>query len=107
MTMMNIANQANLDAARVGFHAAFLEQLGLVNSLPLEAVLAEVQSTTSVEEWEWLSDFPGFTEWVGDRQLDVMKAFKMRIANKDWSSGLRVHQNQFKDDKIGLFPINI
>lgn len=101
--LMNIANQGNLEAARIGFHAAFLEQLGLVNTMPLEQVLLGVPSSTSLEEWEWLSDLPGFQEWSGDRVLDVMKAFKMRVANKDWSSGIRLHQNQFKDDKLGLF----
>lgn len=102
--LMNIANQANLDAARIGFHAAFLEQLGLVTALPLEAALMQVQSGSSLEEWEWLSDIPGFVEWTEDRMLETLKAFKLRIANRDWASGLRLHQNQFKDDKLGMFP---
>lgn len=103
---MMIANQSSLDAARIGFHAAFLAQLGVQPTMPLEALLAQVNSTTSLEEWEWLGDFPGFEEWIGDRKLAGMSAFKMRIANKDWSSGLRLHQNQFKDDKLGLFPMS-
>jgi phage major head subunit gpT-like protein len=31
----------------------------------------------------------------------------MLIRNLDWSSGLRAHQNQFADDKLGLFPASI
>lgn len=103
MTMFNVANQANLDAARVGFHAAFLEMLGLVNEEPLEELLQEVQSTTNLEEWDWLGDFPGLEEWDDDRVMAVMKAFKLRVQNRDFSSGIRMHQNQFKDDKLGLF----
>lgn len=104
--LMNIANQSNLDAARVGFHAAFLAQLGLVPSMPLEQAFAEVNSTTAIEEWEWLGDFPGFSEWVSDRPMATLAAFKMRLTNRDWVSGLRLHQNQFKDDKLGLFSLS-
>lgn len=103
----DIANQSNVEAARVGFRAAFLAQLGLVTERPLEKLLLNVPSTTTLEEWEWLGDFPSFEEWTGDRIMDVMSAFKLQVKNKDWSSGLRVHQNQFKDDKIGLFPIGV
>ncbi len=105
--LMNIGNQSNLEAARIGFHAAFLEQMGLVTAQPLEQALMQVSSSTSLEEWEWLSDMPGFEEWTGDRILDTLKASKLRVANKDWSSGLKLHQNQFKDDKLGLFPSSI
>lgn len=106
MPVMNIANQANLDAARIGFHAAFLAQLGLVPNQPLEQAFAQLNSTTTTEEWDWIGDFPGFSEWISDRPMATLQAFKMRLANRDWSSGLRVHQNQFKDDKIGLFPLS-
>ena len=105
--LINIANQSNLDAARVGFHAAFLENLGIVDAMPLEQLMLQVPSTTSLEEWEWLSDMPGFEEWTNDRILDQMKSFKLRVVNKDWSSGLKLHQNQLKDDKLGLFPSQI
>lgn len=105
--LFNIANQANLEAARIGFHAAFLEQLGLQEDRPLEGACMEVQSTTALEEWEWLGDLPGFEEWIGDRAMDILKAFKLRVANKDWSSGLKIHQNQIKDDKMGMFPVSV
>lgn len=107
MTMFNIASQANLDAARVGFHAAFLEQLGLVNEEPLEELLMEVPSTTSLEEWDWIGDFPGLELWDDDRVMATLNAFKLRVKNLDFSSGLRLHQNQIKDDKLGLFGNSI
>lgn len=105
--LMNIASQSNLDAARIGFHAAFLQFLGLSDAFPLEQLFMQVPSTTILEEWEWLSDVPGFEEWTGDRILEVFKAFKLQVRNKDWSSGLKIHQNQLKDDKLGLFPQQI
>lgn len=105
--LFNIANQSNLDAARVAFHAAFLEFLGLTQDQPLAQALLEVPSSTTVEEWEWLGDVPGLQAWDGDRVLKTMQAFKMRVTNLDWASGIKLHQNQIKDDKLGLFPSSI
>ena len=102
--LFNIANQSNLDAARIAFRAAFLERLGLTDDFPLEQAMLTVESTTAVEELEWLGDMPGMEQWDGDRILATIGAFKMRVTNLDWSSGFKVHQNQFKDDKLGLFP---
>jgi len=101
--IFNIANQVDLAAARVGFHAAFLSQLEAVGPDPLEILYTEVPSTTSIEEWNWLGDLPGFEEWDGDRKMGELDAYKLRVENRDWAKGIRVHQNQFKDDKLGLF----
>lgn len=105
--LMNIANQSNLEAARVGFHAAFLEQLGITENNPLAKLFVELSSSTGIEEWAWLGDLPDFEEWKGDRFLADLEAFKLRVTNKDWASGIRVHQNAIKDDKLGLIQPKI
>jgi phage major head subunit gpT-like protein len=105
--MFQIGNQVNLEAARVGFHAAFMSQLEAVGPDALEALYAEVPSTTSVEEHQWLGDLPGFEEWKGDRKLSEFDAFKLRLENRDWANGIRVHQNNFKDDRLGLFRMQV
>jgi phage major head subunit gpT-like protein len=99
----DINNQADIDAARIAFHVAFLQQLGMTPTQPLEQLLLEVPSTTLLEQWDWLGDFPSFEEWSGDRIMGTLDNFKIQLKNKDWSSGLKLHQNQFKDDKLGLF----
>lgn len=101
--MFNIAGQVNLDAARVGFHAAFMQQLEALGPDEIEKLYTEITSSTSIEEWDWLGDLPGFEEWKGDRKMGDLDAYKLRVVNKDWANGLRVHQNQFKDDKLGIF----
>jgi phage major head subunit gpT-like protein len=105
--LFQIANQFNLEAARVGFHVAFMQALEATGPDEVEALYQMVSSTTSLEEHQWIGDVPGFEKWVGDRNLGDFEAFKLRIVNEDWSSGMRAHQNQFKDDKLGLFPIAI
>lgn len=102
MGLLSIANSANLDAARVGFHAAFLEMLGIVEKNPLEDLFTEVPSGATTETWNWLGDVPDFQEWKADRILQELEAFKLTVINKNWSSGIRVHQNEIADDKLGL-----
>lgn len=99
-----IANNADLDAARVGFHAAFLTSLEQKADDPTAELYTTVPSNGNLEEWNWLGDLPGFEEWKGERKLAGLEGFKLRVSNKDWSSGLRVKANDFKDDKLGLLP---
>lgn len=100
--LFNIANQANLEAARVAFHAAFLAALGVNDNSELAQLFVELDSSAGIEEWDWLGDLPDFEEWKGDRFLADLEAFKLRVLNKDWASGIRVHQNTIKDDKLAL-----
>lgn len=101
--IFQISNQSNIDAARVGFHVGFLSQLEETAPDPVEATARVVPSTTALEQWEWLGDLPGFTEWKGDRVLSEIDAFKMVVANRDWANGLRLHENHIADDRLGLF----
>jgi phage major head subunit gpT-like protein len=102
-----INNNADLDASRVGFHAAFLTGLEQKADDPVSELYTTVPSTGNLEEWDWLGDIPGFEEWKGERKMSGLEAFKLRVSNKDWSSGLKVKANDFKDDKLGLLPPQI
>lgn len=102
-----ISNNADLDASRVGFHAAFLTSLEQKADDPIQELYTTVPSTGNLEEWDWMGDVPGFEEWKGERKLGGMESFKLRVSNKDWSNGLRVKANDLKDDKLGLLPPQI
>ncbi|MGE0547608.1 MAG: Mu-like prophage major head subunit gpT family protein [Kofleriaceae bacterium] len=103
----NIANAGELDAAKIGFHAAFLQILEQNGPDPLEQIYTQINSSRPVEEWDWLGDLPGFEEWTTDRRLAGLEAFKLRVTAKDWSNGLRMKANDFKDDALGLLPPRI
>lgn len=101
--MSHIANQALIEDSRVAFHAAFMSQLEDMAADPIEVIARTLPSTTAIEVLEWLGAVAGFSEWLGDRKLTDREAFKLAIANRDWQGGLSIHQNQIKDDKLGLF----
>lgn len=102
-----IANNADMDAARVGFHAAFLQQLEVNADDPLSLLYTTVQANRSVEEWNFMGDLPQFTEWKTDRTLADLKGFKLRVETKKWANGLRIKNDDFKDDALGLLPPQI
>jgi phage major head subunit gpT-like protein len=104
---MNAFVGDDVEAARVGFHAAFLGSLGDTGPDPLEELYATVNSTATAEEWEWLGDLPGFDEWLGDRKLGRVRRFRLRIENKDWANGIRVHQNELSDGRTDLLRLKI
>lgn len=98
----SIANNADLDAARIGFHAAFLHSLEQSTPDELAQLYTQVPSNKPVEQWNWLGDLPGLEEWDGDRKLAGQKGYKLRVENKKWANGLRVKNDDFKDDALGL-----
>ncbi|HWU91598.1 MAG TPA: Mu-like prophage major head subunit gpT family protein [Kofleriaceae bacterium] len=97
-----IINNADLDAARVGFHAAFLERLETEPDDDLAMMFTEVPSNKKIEEWDWMGDLPDFEEWTADRKLAMLEGFKLRVLNKKWSNGLRIKNDDIKDDALGL-----
>lgn len=102
-----IANNADMDAARVGFHAAFLQSLEQNADDPVSMLYTTVPSSRSVEEWNFMGDLPGFEEWDTDRKLATLKGFKLRVENKKWANGIRVKNDDFKDDALGLLPSQV
>lgn len=103
----DIATQSKVDAARVAFHGLFMQAMESKKVDPVEEIFQTLESTTKIEEWDWLGDLPGFSEWKGDRTLSEIDSFNIRIANKDWSNGIRLHVNNIKDDRLGLFNMAI
>lgn len=102
-----ITNNADLDPARVGFHAAFMQAMEQAAVDPVEMLFTTVPSNGNLETWNWMGDLPGFEEWITDRKMSGVEGFKLSIANKKFASGLRLKNDDIKDDKLGLLPQQI
>lgn len=103
-----IGNQSQLTSAQTGFHAAFLEQFDATDDIKAIAQLfTEVPSSRKAEEWDWMGDAPDMEEWTADRKLSGLDTFQLTVKNKKWSSGLRIKNDDFKDDNLGLIPPQI
>lgn len=95
---------AVLSALYTGYKASF--QRGLERAKPQWNQLAtEVPSATRSNTYAWLSKFPKFSEWVGDRNLKSLGRSGYEIENKDWESSVAVDRNDIEDDQHGVYSM--
>ena len=97
-----IINQANLQGVYKSFQTIFNEAWDMAAPAQWPAVAMEVPSETREESYDWLGDFPMMKEWVGDRVIKDLSAFKYEITNKDYEATVEVDRNDIQDDQIGV-----
>jgi len=97
-----IINQANLTGIYKSFNTIFNQAFDAAPSQwPLVAM--EAPSTGRSVDYKWLGDIPMMREWVGDRVIKDLGAFKYEIVNKDYESTVEVDRNDIDDDQIGVY----
>lgn len=103
----SIANNIDLDSARTAFRAVFMQSLEMAAVSPMELLFQTVPTNTPLARIHWMGDLPGFSEWIGDRKLSGVEAFKLDLQSKKWSNGLRIKNDDIKFDNLGLMPSQI
>ncbi|WP_339144845.1 Mu-like prophage major head subunit gpT family protein [Pseudoalteromonas galatheae] len=99
---MAIITPALLTSLQVGFKKNF--QNGLDEAKPSFTQIATViPSSTKSNTYGWLGKFPSLQKWVGDRQLQSMKAHAYSIVNDDWEASISVDRNDIEDDELGIY----
>ena len=99
---MAIITSAVLNAIRTGFRKNFED--GKTRGMPMfNAVATVVPSSTKSNTYGWLGQWPGFSEWVGERQLKSIKEHGYSITNKDFESTVAVDRNDIEDDNLGVY----
>jgi len=97
-----IINQANLAGIYKTFSTIFNQAFDSAPSQwPLVAM--EAPSVGRSVDYKWLGDFPMMQEWVGDRVIKDLSAFKYEITNKDYEATVEVDRNDIQDDQIGVY----
>jgi phage major head subunit gpT-like protein len=102
-----IAQREQIENARVTLHTYFHEELDQQAPDPIEQLALTIDSSTAIEEYDWVGDIPGLTEWVGDREEATIMAGAFTIKNKDWSSGVRIHKNEILDHKMPQVKVKL
>lgn len=62
-----------------------------------------VPSTTLTEVHAWISQIPGFREWVGDRIAQSLAVDGLKVTNKDYEQTVKVPRNSVEDDTYGVY----
>jgi phage major head subunit gpT-like protein len=97
-----IINSANLRMLTTGYRANF--QTGLSGVAPMwNRVASLVTSTTSEELYPWLSQIPGMRKWIGERQVNNVKADAYRLINESWEDTVEVERPKIEDDRYGIY----
>jgi phage major head subunit gpT-like protein len=78
--------------------------IGLAKRSVLWNRIAErIPSTTESNTYGWLSEIPGFREWIGPRVFHNLAARSYSVTNKDWEDGFVVARNKIEDDQYGIY----
>lgn len=93
---------AQLAALQTAFKAHFQTGLGMAKPQYLE-VATVIPSNTASNTYGWMGGWPGFREWIGDRQLKSLKSKAYQIANKTFESSVSVPRDDIEDDNLGIY----
>lgn len=97
-----IINKANLEAVFITLKTTFNKAFDAAPSL-WQATTMRVPSGSSTQNYNWLSRFPRMREWIGDKVVKSLEAFKYAITNKDWEATVAVDRNDIEDDQLGIY----
>lgn len=97
-----IINAANLARVYTGFKAAFNEGFRTpTTDWPQIATL--VPSSTKIETYAWLGQFPKLREWIGARVLQTIEGEAYQLINRDFESTVSIDANDIEDDQFGIY----
>lgn len=98
-----IITQTSLEALRTGFRTNF--QAGVGTAKPThQAFTTPVSSTTKIETYGFLNDWPIFREWLGEKRVKSLEEKAYQLVNRDFEVTIGIHKNKLKDDNLGLYP---
>jgi len=97
-----LINKANLSAIFTGLKTIFNNAL-TAQTGNWQATAMEVPSTTSGEDYAWLSRFPKMRKWVGEKFVKNIEAGKYYKANEDWETTIAVKRKDIEDDSLGIY----
>lgn len=93
---------ATLEALRTGFKSDF--QKGLTKATPqYEAFSTPVTSSTKLETYGFLGDFPIFREWIGEKRIKSVEEKVYQLVNRDFEVTRGIKRKQILDDNLGLY----
>ena len=103
--MRQITNSL-LEALRTGFKTDFKRGIGKVDP-SWKKFATKVNSTTLIETYGWLGDFPRFRKWVGAKVIKRMAEKAYQLINDDFEVTRGIPKKQIQDDNLGLWAVQV
>ena len=99
---MAIVTPALISSLFTGYQQNF--EKGKSEAKPQFSKIATViKSTTKSNTYGWLGKFPSLAKWIGDRNIQSMKAHGYTIVNEDYESTVGVDKNDIEDENLGIY----
>lgn len=95
-----------LENLRTGFKTDFKRGLDKIEPSYLK-FSTKVNSTTKIETYGWLGDFPRFRKWVGAKLIKRMKEKAYQLINDNFEVTRGIDKFQIEDDNLGLWSPQI
>lgn len=97
-----IVNKAAISAVFITLNTLFNK--AFTGAQPMyEKIAMRVPSSSSHEDYAWLSSFPKMKRWLGEKAIKALKAFRYSVVNEDWEATVEVDRNDIDDDKLGIY----
>lgn len=97
-----LVNKSTIQAVFLSLKTTFNNAFDAAPSV-WQKIAMEVPSTSSQNDYTWLSNFPKMREWVGDKVVKSLEAFKYTIANKPFEATIGVKRDDIEDDNLGIY----
>lgn len=92
----------SLKALEVNIKISF--QNAFKGAKPIYPRLAtEVPSSTRQNVYGWISGFPSMREFLGERVIKNLRAYKYSIENRKFESTITIKRDDIEDDQFGLY----
>lgn len=65
-----------------------------------EKIAMKIPSTSSKNDYSWLSNFPKMRRWIGDKYVKALKAYKYSIENADFEATIEADRNDIEDGNL-------
>lgn len=97
-----LVNKENIGNVFISLKTTFNNAFAAAPSV-WQKIAMKITSTTSQNDYAWLSKFPKMRAWVGDKNVKSLEAAKYTIPNKDWEATIEVDRNDIEDDQLGIY----
>jgi len=97
-----LVNKSNLSNLFISLKAMFNNAFDAAPTT-WEKIAMLVPSSTSQNDYAWLSAFPKMVRWVGSKAVKNLKGFKYSILNENFEATIEVDRNDIEDDNLGIY----
>ncbi len=101
-----IINAGNLRALNTSYSTAYNKGFNSVEPT-YPRIATRIPSSSKIQEYNWLGQFPQLLEWIGGREIQNLSAYRYQIENLHFEMTVGVNRDEIEDDQYGIYTLNM